>query len=200
VAAGVEDVAGEREGQGAVAVAGVGAGGSGWGVVGTDGALSIRRHLWEEDVPHAVGETVRHWSNDAPVGMVVGVEGLPPPLEAGVRFDLVIAADVLYFFEQVRCLPQSYREKIKQYMCGGKKKGLPNVSTSQQVEPLLHTIAARLAPGGVAMMTVTLRRPAVYARFIDGLADVGLELIKARGAGEIMLLDNPSSDLLAIGL
>jgi len=51
------------------------------------------------------------------------------------------------------------------------------------VEPLLHTIAARLTPGGVAMMTVTLRRPAVYARFLDGLASVGMELVKARGVG-----------------
>jgi hypothetical protein len=68
----------------------------GWGEVGD--VLSIRRHLWEEDVPH-LGE-VRHWSNDV-LGGTVGAEGLPPPLEVGARFDVVIAADVLYFFEQV---------------------------------------------------------------------------------------------------
>lgn len=68
----------------------------GWGVVGD--VISIRRHLWEEDVPH-LGE-VRHWSNDV-LGGAVGAEGLPPPLEVGARFDIVIAADVLYFFEQV---------------------------------------------------------------------------------------------------
>jgi hypothetical protein len=68
----------------------------GWGVVGD--VLSIRRHLWEEDVPHS-GQ-VRHWSNHV-LGNAVDVDGLPPPLEVGARFDVVIAADVLYFFEQV---------------------------------------------------------------------------------------------------
>jgi hypothetical protein len=68
----------------------------GWGVAGD--VLSIRRHLWEEDVPHT-GQ-VRHWSNYV-LGDAVGVEELPPPLEMGARFDIVIAADVLYFFEQV---------------------------------------------------------------------------------------------------
>jgi hypothetical protein len=63
------------------------------------------------------------------------------------------------------------------------------------VEPLLHTIAARLTPGGVAMMTVTLRRLAVYARFLDGLASVGLELVKARGVGAAAEMEVDPMDL-----
>lgn len=64
-----------------------------------------------------------------------------------------------------------------------------------QVEPLLHTIAARLTPGGVAMMTVTLRRPAVYERFLDGLPSVGLELVKGRGVGAAAEMEVDPVDL-----
>jgi hypothetical protein len=42
----------------------------------------------------------------------------------------------------------------------------------RQVWPLLCTLAARIAPGGWGIQTVTLRRPAVFQAFIDGLAQV----------------------------
>eukprot|EP00959_Pyramimonas_sp_CCMP1952_P169182 3534502-Pyramimonas_sp.AAC.1 len=73
-----------------------------WGEHGRD-ANTIRRHLWESDVPESEGGPgqggARHWSNEP--DCTVGEEGLPPNLKAGLQYDMVVAADVLYFHEQV---------------------------------------------------------------------------------------------------
>lgn len=46
-----------------------------------------------------------------------------------------------------------------------------------QVAALLATLAARLAPGGLAVLSVTVRTRTVYQSFLDGLAQAGLALV-----------------------
>mmetsp|Transcript_27786 Transcript_27786/g.52590 ORF Transcript_27786/g.52590 Transcript_27786/m.52590 type:complete len:314 (-) Transcript_27786:255-1196(-) len=121
-----------------------------WGGCGAERAgrvLSVRRHLWETDVPRSPGRPVRHWSNDP--GHLFGAEGSPPELEPGAAYDVVCAADVLYFHDQVW--------------------------------PLLHTLSVRCAVGGMVLLTVTLRNPSVFAAFLLGLEEVGMEVVQSAG-------------------
>ncbi len=68
------------------------------------GNLNIRRHVWETDMTDEDDERhisssreVRHWSNGEDDGIAGSSLDSVPSLEAGKKFDLILASDVTYF-------------------------------------------------------------------------------------------------------
>ncbi len=74
---------------------------SSWDSAG--GHLSIRRHVWETDMAeeeegdNSSCREVRHWSNGEDDSVPGSSQDTVPILEAGSKFDLILASDVTYF-------------------------------------------------------------------------------------------------------
>jgi len=110
--------------------------------------MQIRWHLWETDEPRSPGRgPPKHWSNEPGPRCTFGDEGPPPKLVYGDG----IQFDVVI--------------------------GADVLYFHQQVSPLAATVSSRLARGGVALLTVVVRKRDVYTSFIDSCKQCGLAVV-----------------------
>jgi predicted nicotinamide N-methyase len=72
---------------------------------------NVAHFVWEEDLPENVGMTVRHWSD------VYRAEREIPPLAKDAQFDVILAAECLYFACQ--------EDPLAHAICRRLKKGNP---------------------------------------------------------------------------
>lgn len=124
--------------------------------------MSIRRHLWETDLPRSPGRGApNHCSNVSSCAW--GLEGMPPELPADSFFDVVIGSDVLYF--------------------------------EPQVAALVATLALRMNQGGHGLITVSVKKHALYERFLAEIPHSGLVLVSE---GVVAVDDLDSSHALSV--